>query len=63
MTQNNKELHDKACEEQKDFYIDVETGYKVLTAYFLNRRGYCCKSHCRHCPYGFSKEAVNKEKT
>jgi hypothetical protein len=19
------------------------------------KRGYCCKSGCRHCPYGFDK--------
>jgi len=23
----------------------------VLTARFLLRRGYCCQSGCRHCPY------------
>jgi hypothetical protein len=20
------------------------------------RRGYCCESGCRHCPYGYNKE-------
>lgn len=23
----------------------------VLTAHFLLKRGYCCNSGCRHCPY------------
>ena len=23
----------------------------VFTAHFLLKRGYCCNSGCRHCPY------------
>jgi hypothetical protein len=23
----------------------------VFTASYLRRRGYCCDSGCRHCPY------------
>ncbi len=34
----------------EDFYI--EDGKIVLTAEFLLKRGYCCGSGCRHCPYG-----------
>lgn len=26
----------------------------VFTAHYLRSRGYCCRSGCRHCPYGFS---------
>lgn len=37
--------------EGEDFYI--ENGNWVFTAKFLLRRGYCCRSGCRHCPYGF----------
>jgi len=33
-----------------DYYI--ENGKWVFTAQYLLRRGYCCKSGCRHCPYG-----------
>jgi hypothetical protein len=33
-----------------DYYI--ENGKYVLTKQFLLRRGYCCNSGCRHCPYG-----------
>jgi len=51
-----KELHQKACERERDFYIDPETGYQVMTAYFLKKRGHCCESLCRHCPYGFNKK-------
>ena len=28
-------------------------GYRVFTAQYHLRRGYCCESGCRHCPYGF----------
>jgi uncharacterized protein DUF5522 len=37
--------------EGRDYYF--ENGLFVLTEYFLLRRGYCCESGCRHCPYGF----------
>ena len=36
-------------EEEKDYYI--EGGSFVFTASYLKRRGYCCGSGCRHCPY------------
>ena len=29
-----------------------ETGKEVKTAHFLRNRGTCCKTTCRHCPYG-----------
>jgi hypothetical protein len=35
-----------------DYY--VENGLWVFTADYLRRRGYCCASGCRHCPYGFN---------
>ncbi len=41
--------------EGRDFYF--EGGLMVLTGDYLLRRGYCCKSGCRHCPYGFSRDA------
>lgn len=28
-----------------------EGPYLVFTAQYLLRRGYCCNSDCRHCPY------------
>jgi hypothetical protein len=36
--------------EGRDFYW--EAGLMVMTAEYLRRRGYCCESGCRHCPYG-----------
>ena len=36
-------------QEGLDYYI--EHGLYVFTAEFLRKRGYCCESGCRHCPY------------
>ena len=36
----------------EDYYFSPE-GYKVFTEKFHLKRGYCCRSGCRHCPYGF----------
>ena len=35
--------------EGRDYYI--EGSAMVFTASYLQRRGYCCGSGCRHCPY------------
>jgi len=35
--------------EGRDYYL--ESGRMVFTASYLERRGYCCGSGCRHCPY------------
>ena len=35
--------------EGRDYYD--ENGRMVFTASYLQRRGYCCGSGCRHCPY------------
>lgn len=40
--------------ENVDFYI--EDGLCVFTEHYLKKRGYCCESGCRHCPYGFKKD-------
>lgn len=37
-------------EPGRDFYLDPD-GRCVLTAQFLLRRGECCGSGCRHCPW------------
>jgi len=33
----------------EDFYFDGP--YMVFTAAYHTKRGYCCNSDCRHCPY------------
>jgi hypothetical protein len=35
--------------EGEDYYL--ENGLYVFMESFLRRRGYCCDSGCRHCPY------------
>jgi hypothetical protein len=42
-----------------DYYL--ENGRYVFTADFLQRRGYCCGSGCRHCPYPKSADAATKK--
>ena len=32
-----------------------EDDYRVFTEFYLLSRGFCCRSGCRHCPYGFKK--------
>ena len=34
----------------EDFYFDGP--FLVFTAAYHLRRGFCCQSDCRHCPYG-----------
>ena len=40
--------------EGEDFYREGE--FIVFTEAFLRKRGYCCESGCRHCPYGFRSD-------
>lgn len=41
--------------EPEDFY-QSEEGYIVFTEAYHLKRGYCCKSGCKHCPYGYDKK-------
>ena len=41
--------------EGEDYYLGPE-GYKVFTEKYHLKRGHCCRSGCRHCPYGFDKK-------
>jgi len=44
-------LHRAACDRGDLFYTDPETGLCVFTEVAHNKRGRCCGSGCRHCPY------------
>jgi Family of unknown function (DUF5522) len=35
--------------QPEDFYY--EGAYLVFTSAYHLKRGYCCNSDCRHCPY------------
>jgi hypothetical protein len=47
--------------EGEDYYLSPE-GYKVFTEKYHLKRGYCCKSGCKHCPYGYDKKTGNFQK-
>jgi Family of unknown function (DUF5522) len=57
---NKPPVSPPALEEGVDYYL--ENGFLVFTEHYLKTRGYCCRSGCRHCPYGF-KYAVQKALT
>jgi hypothetical protein len=43
----------------EDYYFN-DDGLLVFTEKFLLKRGYCCGSGCKHCPYNY--EAVPEPK-
>jgi hypothetical protein len=45
-----EKLHEEACKNNKNTYLDPYTGYKVMTRYFLEKNK-CCGNKCRHCPW------------
>lgn len=47
--------------DKEDFYYSEE-GYIVFTEKYHLKRGYCCKSGCKHCPYGYNKKTGLIEK-
>ncbi len=40
---------------KEDYYLSSE-GYIIFTEAYHLKRGYCCKSGCKHCPYGYDKK-------
>ena len=57
----NEQGNEKKLVEGEDFYYTPE-GYKCFTSNYHLKRGYCCKSGCRHCPYGFDKKTGETKK-
>jgi hypothetical protein len=47
-------MSDDELIEGVDYYW--ENGFMVFTAVYLRKRGFCCRSGCRHCPYGFVRD-------
>lgn len=43
--------HDAAVAAGQAGYLDPTTGLFVMTAAFLDERGWCCGNGCRHCPW------------
>jgi hypothetical protein len=50
---------EQELKEGEDFYF--ENGLMVFTEKFHRKRGYCCQSGCRHCPYGFKVKSEDKK--
>jgi hypothetical protein len=47
--------------EEGDYYY-TEEGYIVFTEQYHLKRGHCCQSGCKHCPYGFDKKTGKVKK-
>ena len=45
--------------EKGDYYLSPE-GYKVFTQQYHLKRGYCCESGCKHCPYGYNSKTNHR---
>lgn len=52
---DSRESKNQVLVEGEDYY--EERGLLVFTEKYLLKRGFCCESGCRHCPYGFKKSA------
>ncbi|MBL7715791.1 MAG: hypothetical protein JNL01_10020 [Bdellovibrionales bacterium] len=52
----------RACQKSyrpklgEDFYLEGD--FTVFTAAYHLKRGYCCGSGCRHCPYNGAKRGT-----
>ena len=51
--------HSKLADE--DFYKSKD-GFIIFTKKYHLKRGFCCKSGCKHCPYGFNKKIDSLKK-
>ena len=49
-------LHKAACKRKQNGYSDPDTGFFVLTEFYLAKRGHCCGAGCRHCPYDAAEQ-------
>lgn len=47
--------------DPEDYYLSDE-GYIIFTEKYHLKRGYCCKSGCKHCPYGYNKKTGRFDK-
>jgi hypothetical protein len=58
-SESNVEARTDPVPEPGEYYYDGP--YIVFTEAYHLRRGWCCQSGCRHCPYGFEKPAPAEE--
>lgn len=57
MKEERKVQREKIKLLPSDFYM--EGSKKVMTEQYHIKRGYCCGSGCRHCPYNPKSEKGN----
>lgn len=57
MKEERKVQREKIKLLPSDFYM--EGNKKVMTEQYHIKRGYCCGSGCRHCPYNPKSEKGN----
>ena len=50
----------KIPELEKDEYYHSKEGYIIFTEKYHLKRGYCCQSNCKHCPYKKDKKKNEK---
>jgi hypothetical protein len=53
MTNEFSSFSNKGTPLESDDYYTSEEGYIIFTEKYHLKRAYCCKSNCKHCPYGF----------
>jgi hypothetical protein len=46
--------------EGEDYYMDGP--YLVFTEAYHRKRGYCCNSGCRHCPWIESRQETGEDR-
>ena len=47
--------------DDDDYYRSPE-GFVVFTEKLHLKRGFCCKSGCKHCPYGYNPKSGRFDK-
>lgn len=57
MTESNNNSKKQELVEDVHYYFNEE-GLMVFTKQYHLKRGYCCKSGCLNCPYGFQKQTI-----
>ncbi|MEY3014596.1 MAG: hypothetical protein RIT45_3331 [Pseudomonadota bacterium] len=48
-------MHRAALARGERTYLDPRTGFSVMTELVHRKRGFCCGSACRHCPYDWER--------
>ena len=47
-----QDFRNKKNNVEDDFYYSTD-GYIIFNEKYHLKRGYCCKSNCKHCPFGY----------